>query len=53
VQLAASWRQAGLVERIWEPAQGSVAQRSDEWLGLWRKPPSPIGLDPTGLDPAG
>ena len=41
VQLAASWRQAGLMERIWEPAQGSVAQRSDEWLGLWRKPPSP------------
>ncbi len=37
-QLAASWSQIGFTGVIWEPAQGSVAQRSDEWLGLWRKP---------------
>jgi SAM-dependent methyltransferase len=37
-QLAASWSQIGFTGLIWEPAQGSVAQRSDEWLGLWRKP---------------
>jgi hypothetical protein len=27
-----------LIEQIWQPAAGSHAKRSDEWLGLWRKP---------------
>ena len=35
--LAREWREAGLVAEVWEPAQGSVPQRSDEWLGLWRQ----------------
>jgi thiopurine S-methyltransferase len=35
------WRQAGLVAEIWEPARGSVAQRTGEWLGLWRRPGPP------------
>jgi thiopurine S-methyltransferase len=30
--------QAGLVAEVWEPATGSVDQRQDEWLGLWRQP---------------
>jgi thiopurine S-methyltransferase len=33
-QLAAT----GLVPLVWEPAQGSVAERQEEWLGLWRRP---------------
>jgi thiopurine S-methyltransferase len=33
--------QAGLVPEIWEPATGSVDQRNDEWLGLWRQPGPP------------
>jgi thiopurine S-methyltransferase len=38
----AQLRQAGLVPEIWEPATGSVDQRNDEWLGLWRQPnPTP------------
>jgi thiopurine S-methyltransferase len=37
-ELARLGRQAGLVAEIWEPASGSVANRSDEWLGLWRRP---------------
>ncbi|MEX1324124.1 MAG: methyltransferase domain-containing protein [Synechococcaceae cyanobacterium] len=37
-KLAHLWRQAGLVEEIWEPASGSIPKRSDEWLGLWRQP---------------
>lgn len=37
-QLAASWSQIGFTGVIWEPAQDSVAQRSDAWLGLWCKP---------------
>ncbi len=47
-ELARQWRQTGLVAELWEPAQGSVAQRSDEWLGLWRKTlqsPSPHQLE--------
>jgi len=36
--LERDWSQAGLEMLIWEPARGSVAQRSDEWLGLFRKP---------------
>ncbi len=34
----AQWRRAGLVPELWEPATGSVEQRQDEWLGLWRRP---------------
>jgi SAM-dependent methyltransferase len=40
-ELERSWRRSGLEPLIWEPARGSVAQRSDEWLGLWRKPLGP------------
>ena len=40
-ELAHLWRQAALAEVIWEPASGSIAKRSDEWLGLWRKPINP------------
>ena len=32
--------QAGLVAELWEPATGSVDQRQDEWLGLWRLSPA-------------
>lgn len=31
---------AGFQPRIWEPARGSVPQRQQEWLGLWRAPPA-------------
>lgn len=37
-ELAESWQKAGLVEQLWQPADASLAKRSDEWLGLWRKP---------------
>ena len=40
-ELSALWRQAGLQTEIWEPATGSVAQRTGEWLGLWRQPGRP------------
>ncbi|MCS5705663.1 TPMT family class I SAM-dependent methyltransferase [Synechococcus sp. FGCU-3] len=36
--LLQEWLAAGCTAEIWEPAQGSVAQRSDEWLGLFRTP---------------
>lgn len=36
--LAAQLADAGLRPQLWEPAQGSVPGREDEWLGLWRKP---------------
>lgn len=32
-QLAAG----GFERQIWEPAQGSLAERDHEWLGLWRR----------------
>jgi SAM-dependent methyltransferase len=32
-QLAAS----GLEKRVWEPAQGSLPERDNEWLGLWQR----------------
>ncbi|EDY37803.1 thiopurine S-methyltransferase [Cyanobium sp. PCC 7001] len=35
--VAALCRAAGLVEQLWQPAEGSVAQRQDEWIGLWRR----------------
>lgn len=37
-ELAQQWAESGLIQLLWEPAQGSVEQRSDEWLGLFRKP---------------
>jgi len=29
---------AGLVQQVWEPAQGSLPVRDHEWLGLWQRP---------------
>lgn len=29
---------AGLTRLVWEPAEGSVAERDQEWLGLWQRP---------------
>jgi thiopurine S-methyltransferase len=37
-ELGGQLRGAGLVPLLWEPAQGSVAERPDEWLGLWQLP---------------
>ena len=37
-QLANQLRGAGLVPLLWEPAQGSRAERPEEWLGLWQRP---------------
>ena len=28
---------AGFVPELWEPAQGSLPSREDEWLALWRR----------------
>jgi 3-hydroxyisobutyrate dehydrogenase-like beta-hydroxyacid dehydrogenase/SAM-dependent methyltransferase len=36
--LAGQLAAAGLVPLVWEPARGSVAERQEEWLGLWRRP---------------
>ncbi len=36
--LAGQLTAAGLVPLVWEPARGSVAERQEEWLGLWRRP---------------
>jgi len=41
-QLAGELRGVGLVPLLWEPARGSLAERPDEWLGLWQLP---AGLD--------
>ena len=35
--------QAGLVAALWAPATGSVDERQDEWLGLWRQPAASQG----------
>jgi 3-hydroxyisobutyrate dehydrogenase-like beta-hydroxyacid dehydrogenase/SAM-dependent methyltransferase len=37
-ELERQLRGAGLEPLQWEPAQGSTAERHDEWLGLWRRP---------------
>ena len=37
-QLADQLRGAGLVPLLWEPARGSLAERPEEWLGLWQLP---------------
>ena len=41
--VAAQLARAGLEPQLWEPAAGSVDQRQDEWLGLWRQPAAPQG----------
>ncbi|MEB3234771.1 MAG: methyltransferase domain-containing protein [Cyanobacteriota bacterium] len=35
--LAQQCSAAGLRQQLWEPAQGSAAERDNEWLGLWRR----------------
>jgi len=37
-QLADQLRGAELLPLLWEPAQGSRAERPEEWLGLWQLP---------------
>ena len=39
-QLAGQLADSGLEKRLWQPAQGSVPQRPEEWLGLWQRPAS-------------
>jgi methyl halide transferase len=43
--LARQWLEAGLVPELWAPARGSAPRRSDEWLGLWRRP---VNHNPAG-----
>jgi len=35
--VAEQFATAGLQRHVWEPAQGSAPERTDEWLGLWRR----------------
>lgn len=35
--IAALCAEAGLVQQLWQPAEGSVPQRQQEWLGLWSR----------------
>ena len=37
-ELAQQLAAAGLRQRVWEPAQGSLPERDNEWLGLWQRP---------------
>jgi SAM-dependent methyltransferase len=37
-ELAQQLTAAGLQQRLWEPAQGSLPERENEWLGLWQRP---------------
>lgn len=37
-ELARQLAEAGLQRRVWEPAQGSLPDRDNEWLGLWQQP---------------
>jgi methyl halide transferase len=37
-ELAQQLEAAGLRLRVWEPAQGSLPERDNEWLGLWQRP---------------
>ena len=37
-ELAQQLSAAGLRQRVWEPAQGSLPERENEWLGLWQRP---------------
>ena len=36
-ELAQDLTAAGLEPLVWEPAQGSLQERDNEWLGLWRR----------------
>lgn len=36
-ELAQDLISAGLEQLVWEPAQGSLQERDNEWLGLWRR----------------
>jgi thiopurine S-methyltransferase len=38
-QLHQQLSRAGFVPELWEPAQGSLQAREDEWLALWRLAP--------------
>lgn len=42
--LAQQLSSAGFQPVLWEPAQGSVAERDNEWLGLWRQPAAVASL---------
>jgi len=35
--LAQQFAASGLQQQLWEPARGSVPDRDNEWLGLWRR----------------
>lgn len=48
--VAALCRAAGLVQQLWQPAEDSVPQRQDEWIGLWRREPL-SGPDATSASP--
>ena len=37
VALGDQIQEAGFTPQIWEPAQGSVEEREEEWLGLWQR----------------
>ena len=36
-ELAKLLTAAGLRQQLWEPAQGSLPERENEWLGLWQR----------------
>ena len=36
-RLAQQLTAAGFRQELWEPAQGSIPERDNEWLGLWRR----------------
>ncbi len=37
-ELAQQLKASGLQQQIWEPAEGSLPERDNEWLGLWQRP---------------
>jgi thiopurine S-methyltransferase len=37
-ELAQQLKASGLQQQVWEPAQGSLPDRDNEWLGLWQRP---------------
>lgn len=37
-ELARQLAAIGLMPQVWEPARGSLPERDNEWLGLWRLP---------------
>jgi thiopurine S-methyltransferase len=36
-ELAHQLKASGLQQQVWEPAQGSLPDRDNEWLGLWQR----------------